>query len=61
MKKIISTFIRVPPFENKCLKWHYVPSQRGPWIVGRIHGDGTFHIHDTRLYGGTAQSLHNAS
>jgi hypothetical protein len=46
-KKIISTFIRVPPFENKCLKGHYVPSQRGPWIAGHIHGDSMFHIHDT--------------
>jgi len=47
--------------KKKCLKSHYVPSQRGPWTAGHVYGDSMFHIHDTRLYGVTAQSLHNAS
>jgi len=54
------TYIRVPSFENKCLKGHYVPLQRGPWTAGHVHGD-MFNIHDTRLYGVTTQSVHNAS
>lgn len=60
MKKIIiPTFIRVPPFENKCLQVYYVPSQRVPWTAGHVHGDSMFHIHDARLYSVTTQSVHN--
>ena len=58
---MIPIFFRVPPFENKYLKCHYVPSQWGPWRAGHVHGDSMFHMHDTRLYGVTAQLLHNAS